>query len=49
MFHAPIFPDNPRVHPRGIAHVLVNGVPMAENGIFVDGALPGVALRRGGG
>ncbi len=39
--------DNPRVHPRGIAHVLVNGVPVVENGDFVDGALPGMALRRG--
>jgi N-acyl-D-amino-acid deacylase len=38
--------DNPRVYPRGIAHVLVNGVPVVENGNYVNGALPGKALRR---
>lgn len=36
--------DNPRVHPVGIRHVLVNGESVVENGVMT-GARPGRAIR----
>jgi N-acyl-D-amino-acid deacylase len=38
--------DEPRQFPDGIEHVIVNGVPVVENGAHT-GATPGRALRRG--
>ena len=38
--------DEPRQFPDGIEHVIVNGVPVVENGVHT-GATPGRALRRG--
>ncbi len=35
----------PRKYPKGIVHVLVNGVPVLSNGVHT-GATPGVAIRR---
>jgi len=35
----------PRRYPKGIVHVLVNGVPVLSNGKHT-GATPGVAIRR---
>ena len=37
--------DQPRRHPTGIAHVIVNGVPVIDGGVHT-GALPGCILRR---
>ena len=37
--------DDPRRYPTGIAHVIVNGVPVVDNGAHT-GALPGRVLRR---
>jgi N-acyl-D-amino-acid deacylase len=37
--------DDPRRYPAGIAHVIVNGVPVINNGAHT-GALPGRVLRR---
>lgn len=37
--------DEPRRYPAGIAHVIVNGVPVIHDGIHT-GALPGLVLRR---
>src|SRR4029079_19547396 len=38
--------DEPRQFPDGIEHVIVNGVPVVENGVHT-GATPGRALRHG--
>jgi N-acyl-D-amino-acid deacylase len=37
--------DDPQRHPEGIAHVIVNGVPVVRAG-RLTGARPGRALRR---
>jgi N-acyl-D-amino-acid deacylase len=37
----------PRVHPRGIEQVLINGAATVRDGAFVPGALPGRMIRRG--
>ncbi|MEK7814556.1 MAG: D-aminoacylase [Chloroflexota bacterium] len=43
---APATRQNPKVFPRGIEYVIVNGVPVVDQGQHT-GALPGRALRRG--
>lgn len=37
---------DPSVHPAGIEHVFVNGIPLVTGGKFNQGALPGRMLRR---
>ncbi len=39
--------DEPRQHPDGIVHVLVNGVPVVRDGVHNPKALAGKVLRKG--